>query len=81
MEKVDLDIQMLKVEKDYSERQVRQAIKTLRGILDRVEKDLEEGRAVADNGLQGNEWRLYKELSNLEMKTQFLETLNRINEK
>lgn len=76
-----MDIQMLKVEKDYSERQVRQAIKTLRDILDRVEKDLDEGRAVADNGLQGNEWRLYKELSNLEMKTQFLETLNRINEK
>lgn len=71
---------LLKVDREYSERQVRQSIKTLRGILDRVEQDIESGDVNANNGLQGNEWRLYKELSNLEMLTKFIKQLEKLNE-
>jgi hypothetical protein len=65
----------LKVERDYSERQVLQAINTLRNILDRVEERVKDGSIRADDGLQGNEWRLYKELSNLERYNDFIKRL------
>lgn len=69
---------MLQADREYSERQVKQSIQTLRGILDRVEQDIESGDVNANNGLQGNEWRLYKELSNLEMLTKFIKQLEKL---
>ena len=69
---------MLQAEREYSERQVKQSIQTLRGILDRVERDVESGDVNANDGLQGNEWRLYKELSNLEMLTKFIKQLEKL---
>lgn len=72
---------MLQADREYSERQVKQSIQTLRGILDRVEQDIESGDVNANNGLQGNEWRLYKELSNLEMLTKFIKQLEKLNGK
>lgn len=71
-------LMQLNVEKEYSERQVRQSIGVLRDILDRVEQGLDSGEVRADDGLQGNEWRLYKELSNLEKVNGFLEQLERL---
>lgn len=74
MEKKDL-LMTLEIKRDYSERQVLQSIKTLRGILDRVEQAIKDDNVRADDGLQGNEWRLYKELSNLERLDEFIKEL------
>lgn len=69
----------LTVDKEYSERQVLQSIKTLRGILDRIETAVETNTAKAYDGLQGNEWRLYTELANLERLTEFIGTVEKMN--
>lgn len=68
-------LEKLKIDREFCERQVRQSIATIRSILNRVEDDLDNQSVKADNGLQGNEWRLYKELSNLERLDDFIKTL------
>lgn len=80
MDKLEMIMETLKIEKEYSERNVKEAIKTLRGILDRIERGIEEGNPSSEQGLQGNEWRLYTELANLEMKTKFLNQLENVTE-
>lgn len=67
-----------KVEQEYSERQVKQSIKTIRSILDRIEIGIENNTIKADEGLQGNEWVLYKELSNLERLNAFIKQLENV---
>lgn len=65
-------------EKDYSKRQVLQSIETLRNVLNRIEHGVMSDDIKANDGLQGNEWRLYKELSNLEQINKFISDLNRL---
>lgn len=72
---------LLKADREYTEMQVRHSIGMLRGILDRVETDLDEGRVQALNGLQGNEWRLYSMLSKLEMEERFIKQLEEMESK
>lgn len=71
----EMEFMMLKTERDYSERQVLKTIETLRNILNRVEEKVKSGDVKADDGLQGNEWRLYKELSNLERYNDFIKKI------
>ncbi|MEK4025449.1 hypothetical protein [Sporosarcina sp. FSL W7-1283] len=78
MDKKEMILTTIKVERDYSKRQVLQSIKVIRRILDQVEEEVDNGNVRADNGLQGNEWRLYKELSNLERYNQFIEELEKL---
>ncbi len=73
----ELLLTKLKVERDYSEQQVLQSIKTLRNILERIEEGIQNNNVRADDGLQGNEWRLYKELSNLEQLNKFIKELEK----
>lgn len=80
MNKNEMALVKYKTEQEYSKRQVLNSIEMLRSILDRVEKGVIENKACADDGLQGNEWRLYKELSNLEKLNDFVVFLeNQIN--
>lgn len=69
----------LKIDRDHSKRQVLQEIAILKKRLSELESKVENGEAVADDGLQGNEWRLYKELSNLEKLNSFLESMKQVN--
>lgn len=78
MDKQDL-IETVEGDKRHAERAVKKEIEVIRGILNRIESDLENDKIYADNGLQGNEWRLYKELSNLERLNEFIEQLKEIN--
>lgn len=79
MKKEHLLIQT-QVERDYSKRQVKDEIKILREILDRIERRVESNEVRADDGFQGNEWRLYKELSNLERLNVFLKDIKNLEE-
>jgi len=78
MEKKDF-LMTLKIDRDHSKRQVLQEIAILKKRLSELESKVENGEAVADDGLQGNEWRLYKELSNLEKLNSFLESMKQVN--
>jgi hypothetical protein len=78
VEKINELLIRLKPERDYSERQVLREINTIRSILDRNEKGVKEGTVKADDGLQGNEWRLYKELSNLERYNEIIKELEEL---
>lgn len=78
MDKKDFYLATMKVERDYSERQVLQSIGVLRGILNKIEEEVQNGEANADSGLQGNEWRLYKELSNLERYDKFIKDFEKM---
>lgn len=77
MDKKEILLMKYKAEQEYSKRQVLQSIRVLRGILDRVESGVNSGNIRADDGLQGNEWRLYKELSNLERLNEFVKDLSK----
>lgn len=79
MKKEHLLVQ-IQVERDYSERQVKDEIKILREVLDRIERRVESNDIRADDSFQGNEWRLYKELSNLERLNGFLEDIKNLEE-
>lgn len=79
MKKEHLLIQT-QVERDYSKRQVKDEIKILREVLDRIERRVESNDVRADDSFQGNEWRLYKELSNLERLNGFLEDIKNLEE-
>lgn len=65
----------LKAERDYHEQNVRQSIRMLRGILDNVEQNVDNGRPYADDAFQGKEWLLYKSLSDLEHTTTWIKQL------
>lgn len=77
LEKKDL-LLMLKAERDYAERSALAELKILRGILDRVEIGIKEGTIRADDGLQGNEWRLYKYTTSLERLNEEIENLENL---
>ncbi|PAV30240.1 hypothetical protein CIL05_07165 [Virgibacillus profundi] len=77
MDKKDL-LMTLKIERDYAKRQALQEIGILRGILDKVEQRVVDGSIIADDGLQGNEWRLYKALSNLEQMNTHIKNINEL---
>ena len=74
-EKTEFLLMRYKTERDYSERQVLQSVVMLRRILDDIERKVQSGNIRADDGLQGNEWRLYKELSNLEQLNKFVKEI------
>lgn len=78
MDKREMLLIKVESERDYSKRQVLQSITTLRRILDNLEKKVNEDDVNADDGLQGNEWRLYKELSNLEQLNGFVKELEKL---
>lgn len=78
MEKKFMVLETLRAERDYCKRQVLQNITVLRRILDRVEGSVHEGRVNADDGFQGNEWRLYTELARLEKLNGFIDDLKKI---
>lgn len=78
MTKKEMLLLKLESERDYSQRQVLESIGTLRSILDRIERGVESGKVNADDGLQGNEWRLYKELSNLERLNAFIKEIDKL---
>jgi hypothetical protein len=75
----DFLLMRYQTERDYSERQVLQSIVMLRRILDDIERKVQSGDVRADDGLQGNEWRLYKELSNLEQLNKFIKEIEGMN--
>lgn len=77
MKKKDL-IMDVKISRDNAERKVFREIDTLKDILTDLEQRLKEGKVNADYGLQGNEWKLYKELSNLERLNEFIYELENL---
>jgi|GEM_PF-4046650 len=77
MDKKDMLLMKLESERDYSKRQVLQSINTLKNILNSLEKNIDEDSIKADEGMQGNEWRLYKELSNLERLNSFIKEVKK----
>ena len=79
MNKVDL-IDTIKGDKAHCKRMIKKEIEVIRNILNRVEASLDDDNFYADNGLQGNEWRLYKELSNLERLNEFSKQVEKITE-
>lgn len=74
MNKEDM-LLFLKGDRKHTERQVRDSIQMLRGILDRIESDLDEDNPQSLNGLQGNEWLLYTNLMKLEKESEFIKKL------
>lgn len=78
MDKKEMLLETLKVERDFSKRQVLQSVATLRRLLDIIEEGANKGNIRADDGFQGNEWRLYKELSNLERLNEFIKELEKL---
>ena len=78
MDQKEVMLMKYQAEQEYSKRQVLQSINILRGILNRIETSVNSGDVRADDGLQGNEWILYKELSNLEQLNKMVNDLNKL---
>lgn len=77
MEAKEIMVAKLEAERDYSKREALQQVAMLRGVLDRLEVKIENNTAKAHDSFQGNEWKLYKELSNLERYNGFIEELKK----
>lgn len=79
MDKNDLLIEY-KAERRYTKSQLKQTIHILKNILNRIEEDIDSDTIRANDGLQGKEWHLYKELSELEKYNKIIKDLERLKE-
>ena len=77
MNKEDL-LETINGNKEFVKRNIKKEIDVIRSILNYIESSLEDDNFHADNGLQGNEWRLYKELSNLERLNEFSKQVGKL---
>lgn len=73
-------IRNIEIDLEHTERKIKHEINELKNSINRIEERMEEGRLIADDSPQGNEWRLYKHLAKYEEKKDLLKHIKMIDE-